>query len=89
MNLLMRMEPIIGVVVIAVYMVYLRVFYYLKSLKEPDGRQRVTYYSGLRIYLFADKVSKRDRILFYCLLVIEVLLIIISLIVPKIMTVII
>lgn len=74
------MGAIIGVVILSVYFSYLRISYYLKSLKDPDGKQRVTFHSGLRIYLFADDVSKRDRIIWNCLLAAEGLLILIALI---------
>ena len=63
MKVFVSIAPIIGVVVLAAYFVYLRVACYLRSLKDSDGKQRVPYHSGLRIYLFADSVSKRERIL--------------------------
>lgn len=84
MKVFVSIAPIIGVVVLAAYFVYLRVACYLRSLKNSDGKQRVTYHSGLRIYLFADSVSKRERILWNCLLAAEGLLILVSIIVPRV-----
>lgn len=84
MDILVSLGPIIGAVIIVLYITFLRLSYYLKGIKISEKQQQAAYQSDIKGNSMSRVVSKREKIIYYILIVAEIFLIINSFMLPKV-----
>lgn len=84
MNILVSLGPIIGAVIIVLYITFLRLSYYLKGIKISKKQQQAAHRSDIKVNLISKVASKREKIIYYILIVAEIFLILNRFMLPKV-----